>query len=82
MASAIELLVDEFSSRKTLDVLVSAPDWRSEEKRHLRGAAAGSGLRVVTENFQEDQILVVNHKYSLLEVGLGRLNRFKDKGIR
>ena len=68
LAFAIELLVEEFSSQKSLDLLVCAPDWRVEEKRHLRTHATGNGLRVVSENFQEDLILVVSHKQSLLEV--------------
>ncbi|GFN73509.1 hypothetical protein PoB_000001500 [Plakobranchus ocellatus] len=68
IAAAIDFLVDGFSRRDTLEVIVCAPDWRTEEKRHLRGYAAGSGLRVVTENYREDQILVVSHKHSLYEI--------------
>ncbi|GFR57818.1 LOW QUALITY PROTEIN: hypothetical protein ElyMa_001754700 [Elysia marginata] len=67
-ATAIELLVEDFSRRESLELIVCAPDWRMEEKRHLRSVATGSGLRVVTENFQEEQILVVSHKHSLLEI--------------
>ncbi|RUS76622.1 hypothetical protein EGW08_015631 [Elysia chlorotica] len=68
LSVAIECLVGDFANQNSLGVFVCAPDWRMDEKRHLRVSATGSGLRVVTENFQEDLLLVVSHKRSLMEI--------------
>ncbi|KAH9488640.1 hypothetical protein Btru_061269 [Bulinus truncatus] len=68
LAKAIEIKLDAMLSYTTLEEFVTAPDWLPPEKKYLKNLSTSKGLRVLTEIYCEETLLVVSKKYDLIQI--------------